>query len=96
MRIIYRPHLLQRLKERKIPKEYPREIINSAEHIYFDAITNHNIAIKKLIYAGKIRNMVVAYDIIENNKEIVTIYPIAESELKNKVKAGRWKKDEKN
>lgn len=96
MKVIYRPHLLRRLKERRIPRTYPKKILQEAEEEYFDLITDYEIAIKKLQYASKLRNMVVVYDIIDNNHEIITIYPISDSEIKNKVKSGRWKKYEKN
>ena len=96
MQIVYRPHLLRRLKERKIPKDYPKQILQDAEQEYFDSATMHNISVKKLPYGGKMHCMVIAYDIIENSKEIITVYPISELELSNKVKRGRWKTYEKN
>lgn len=96
MKIVYRPHLVRRLKERKFPKDYPQKIIKEAEEEFYDTVTKHHIAIKKLRYAGKLKSIVVAYDIIGNNKEIVTIFPISSSELKNKIHAGRWKAYEKN
>lgn len=96
MKIVYSAHLKRRLKERKIPQSYPREIISNPEQEYIDNITNYRISVKKLFYAEKIRSMVVAYDIIESGIEVITIHPISDSEIKNKVKAGRWKKYEKN
>lgn len=96
MKINLRPHLLRRLKERKISKNYPKKIVQEPEREYFDTLTNHNIAIKKLLYSGKVRNMVVAYDIIKDSKELVTIYPIADKEIENKIRSGRWKNYEKN
>ena len=96
MGIVYRPHLIRRLIERKIPKDYPEKILKDAEQEYLDAGTKHRIAVKKLFYAGRLRNMVVAYDIIEDNIAIITIYPIKTSEIQNKIDSGRWRLDEKN
>lgn len=96
MKIIYRPHLRRRLKEREIPKGYPKKILQESEKNYLDTITDHNISIKRLRYNSKLRNMVIAYDIIGKNREIVTIYPVSESELRNRLKSGRWKGYEKN
>lgn len=96
MKIIYRPHLRRRLKEREIPKDYPKKILQESEKNYLDTITDHSIAIKRLRYNSKLRNMVIAYDIIGDNREIVTIYPISESELLNRIRSERWKIDEKN
>lgn len=96
MKIIYRPHLRRRLKEREIPKDYPKKILQGSEKNYLDTITDHNIAIKRLRYNSKLRSMVIVYDIIGKNRDIVTIYPISESELRNRLKPGRWKGYEKN
>lgn len=96
MRIIYRPHLETRLKERKISKAYPKRILRESEQNYFDTLTSHYIAVKRLQYGGKMRNMVIAYDIIEEDREIITIYPISDSEIDNKVESRRWKVYEKN
>lgn len=96
MKIDYRPHLRIRLKQRKVPFSFPKQIIDSPEQEYFDALARRNIAIKKLFFEGKLRNIVVAYDIIKNKIEIVTIHIISEKEIKNKVQIGRWRKNEKN
>ena len=96
MKIVYLPHLLIRLKEREIPQNYPQLILQEPEKLYFDTITRRFIAVKKLNYLTKIKNIVVVYDIIEETNKIITIYPISESELKNKLKSGRWLRYEKN
>ena len=96
MKIVYRPHLKIRLKQRNIPFNYPKQIIESPEKEYFDTLAKRNIAIKKLLLEGKLRNMIVAYDKIRNNIEIVTIHVISNKEIWNKVKTGRWRKNEKN
>ena len=94
MKIIYRPHLRRRIKERQFPVYFPRKIYNQAKIHYLDTKTNHAIAVVKLKYAGKSRNLAISYDIISENIEIITIHPISEKELKNKINTGRWKKYE--
>ncbi len=69
MKIVYRPHLLRRLKQRKVPKDYPRQILQNPEQEYFDSATMHNIAVKRLPYGGKVHHMVIAYDIIEKREK---------------------------
>lgn len=96
MKIVYRPHLERRLKERKIPRSYPKKILQNSEQSYLDLLNGRYIAVKKLRYGGKMRNMVIAYDIISEDREIITIYPISDSEIDNKVESGRWKVYEKN
>ena len=96
MKIILRPHLKIRLKQRLIPPDYPTKIVKEPDQTYFDTLTDRHIAIKTLEYNGKLRPMAVAYDIIENTIQIITIHPTTEQEISNKVYRGRWIKDEKN
>lgn len=96
MKIVYKPHLLIRLKQRSIPKDYPKKIIEQPEEEYLDTLTKRSIAIKRLEFEGKLRNILIAYDIIESNIEIVTVHIISSKEIENKIQAGRWKKYEKN
>lgn len=85
-----------RLKERNIPQDYPSKIVSSSDKKYFDTATNHKIAVKKLEYNGKVRPMAVAYDIIGNDLQIITVHPTTNQEIKNKLTRERWIKDEKN
>lgn len=95
MKIVYRPHLIRRLKERKIPNDYPKKVYRQYEQKFFDTATSHNIAISKLEYAEKLRNMAISYDIIGENIEILTIFPISDREIENKIKSERWTENEK-
>lgn len=95
MKIVLRPHLKIRLEQRKIPQNYPIEVVRSPEYKYFDTETNHFIAIKKLEYNGKLRP-IVSYDLKGGIIQVITIHPVSEQEIDNKVKRGRWIKDEKN
>ena len=96
MKVILRPHLKIRLKERLIPESYPGKIISKPDAKYFDTATNHQVAIKELAYNGKLRPMVVAYDIIEKDLQVITVHPASNQEIKNKVLRGRWVRYEKN
>lgn len=97
MKIIYREHLKIRIKERNFPDDYPRMVYRKAKHHFLDLKTKHYIAITKLKYAEKVRNLAISYDIISSNIEIITIHPISDQEIKKRIKVGRWiKKNEKN
>lgn len=95
MKIVYKPHLLIRLKEREFPQEYPRRVIQFPDQEYFDTFAKRYIAIKQLSFAGRLRNIVVAYDIIKESKEVITIHVISSKEIKNKLNSGRWRLYEK-
>lgn len=96
MKIVYRPHLKVRLKERSFPQDYPRRIYKESTRCYFDTKTGHNIAFSKLSYVGKVRSLVISYDIMPEQVEIITIHAISDQEIRNKIKAGRWKVNEKS
>lgn len=96
MKIILRPHLKIRLEQREIPQNYPKRVIIKPEFEYFDTLTGHLIAIRKLKYNEKVRPMAVAYDIIGNTIQIITIHPVSNQEIANKLLRKRWIKDEEN
>ena len=96
MKIVLSNHLKIRLKQRKIPQDYPKRILKQSDDNFLDSETGHKIAIKKLRYGGKLRPMVVAYDKIVSEIQVITVYPTTELEIGNRAKSGRWIKDEKN
>ncbi len=96
MKILLSSHLKIRLKERKIPRNYPNKILFNPDVRFVDAVTNYKIAVKDLEYNSKIRSMVVVYDIIGLEIRVITIHPISNKEIANKLKRGRWVKNEKN
>lgn len=96
MKIVIRPHLKLRLKQREIPQDYPSKILSKPTNKYFDNETGHFIAIRSLKYYGKTRPMVVVYDTIDSEIQAVTVYPSNNQEIKNRLSSGRWAKYEKN
>ncbi len=92
--IYYSDHLNLRLKIRKVPKKYPKIIYENYEQKFFDNVERSWIAIKKLKYNQKVRNMMIAYEIKENKIEIITIHPISDEKIINRTLSGRWIKHE--
>ena len=90
----YTEHLKLRLKVRKIPEEYPKKIYENPDQKLFDNLEGTFISIKKLPYNTKVRNMMIAYE--EKNEEIniITIHPISEEKIINKIISKRWSKNE--
>lgn len=89
--IKYTNHLILRLKIRKIPFKYPKLILEDPNQRFFDVLERKQIAIKRLKYNGKIRNMMIAYETKGNFAEIITIHPIADERIINRLMSGRWK-----
>jgi hypothetical protein len=93
-KMIFTDHLKLRLKIRKTPNSYPKIIYEDPDQSFFDNLEKTNIAIKKLKYNNKLRNMMIAFDVINGNIEIITIHPITDERILNRLISGRWRKNE--
>ena len=94
VKIEYTEHLKLRLTIRKIPQEYPREIYQKPEQKFFDNLEKTFIAIKKLHYNKKLRNMMIVYEEKQELIEIITIHPITDEKIINRIMSRRWTKNE--
>jgi len=93
VKIKYTEHLNLRLKIRKIPMEYPKDIYEGPEQKFFDNLEGTFIAIKKLNYNKKIRNMMVAYEEENGDVKIITIHPVTDEQIINRIMSKRWRKN---
>ncbi|MEK6964409.1 MAG: hypothetical protein AABX70_08375 [Nanoarchaeota archaeon] len=93
-KIVYTAHLELRLKIRKIPYGYPTRVCEEPDQTFYDQIEGNHIAIKKLKYGGKIRNMMIAYEEKDDSIEIITIHPITDEKIINRTLNERWTKHE--
>lgn len=91
-KIVYGSHLARRLKERKIPQDYPKLVYQKTNRVFVDTQSGHYVRVAQLKYAEKLRQITIVYDKIKAKIEIITIFPISETELANKIKSGRWTK----
>ena len=90
MKIQYTEHLKLRLKLRGIPYGMPEEVYKWAEERYYDTSTSYYIAIKRLYYAGKMRNMAVTYTEHGTEIDIITIHPLKKDQKEKRISSGRW------
>jgi hypothetical protein len=90
--IEYTDHLRIRLRIRNIPEEYPKEVYQNPEQKFYDNAEGTSIAVKKLTYNKKLRNMMVVYHDKEGKVEIITIHPISDEKIINRIMSGRWTK----
>ncbi len=88
--IVYTDHLRLRLDIRKIPESYPREIYLNPDQRFVDKVEGYTIAVKKLQYSGRDRNMMIAFEESGNDVTIITIHPISDEKISNRIRSGRW------
>ncbi len=90
MKFILTDHLKSRLKLRGISEKTVDSIFKKAEEFYWDNLRQHHIVISKVIYKDKLRKMLVAYDTIGDEIEVITTHPITDVEIKQRLISGRW------
>jgi len=90
--IKYTEHLKLKIKLRNISKKLVNDIYITSNEKYFDNVTRHQIAIKKIKYKEKTRDMVICYDEFKDRVEIITIHPLKTYQKIHRIKSGRWKK----
>lgn len=93
--IMYTDHLKLRLRVRKIPFRFPKIIYEEPDQTFFDNVERTYVAIKKLRYGTTFKNFMIAYERHNENIYIITIHPITEEKIINRVLSGRWSKNGK-
>ena len=91
-KIVYSSHLRLRLKLREIPYLLPKEIYQTSKEHYFDKETLKKVAIKKVKFKEKFREMAVIYEEINNQINLITIHPLKDYQKISRIKSGRWQK----
>jgi hypothetical protein len=92
MRITYTPHLKFRLKIRDIPSHLPEKIFKEAKEHYYDSLTKHYVAVHKLRFNNKLREIAITYDKKEEVIEIITIHPLKIYQKTTRISSGRWRR----
>lgn len=92
--IKYSNHLKLRISIRKFPPNYPKKVYKNPEQNFFDNVEGTNIAIKRLKYNEKVRNIMIAYEESDKEVEIITIHPISDVKILNRIMSRRWTKNE--
>ncbi|MFH1951341.1 MAG: hypothetical protein ABIL06_06985 [Pseudomonadota bacterium] len=92
MKIEYSTHLRNRLTLRGISHDVPYQVYAQSDERYCDVETGHTVATMNIIIYGKMREVMVAYDVIEETVTLLTIHPLKEGQKENRVKSGRWRR----
>ncbi len=91
-KIMYSAHLEFRLKIRSIPRLLPKQIFQISKEHYFDTQTRKNIAIKKVRYKNKVREVAVIYEKVGGHIILITIHPLKILQKEHRIKSKRWQK----
>jgi hypothetical protein len=91
-KIVYSLRLILRLKLREIPHSLPIKIYQTSKERYFDKETQNKVAIKKVKFKNKLREMALIYN--EKNEEVIliSIHPLKKYQKIDRIKSGRWQK----
>jgi hypothetical protein len=92
MKIIYTPHLKFRLKVRGIPSHLPKKIFKEAKEHYYDSLTQHYVAVHKIRFINKSREVAVTYDKKGEVMEVITIHPLKVYQKTARINSGRWQR----
>lgn len=96
MKLILTDHLKSRLKLRNISEKTIESVFKNIQELYWDSLRKHHVVISQVTYEGKLRKMLAAYDKITVDEfEVITIHPIKDAEIKQRLTTGRWT-DEQN
>lgn len=77
---------------RKISHELPHRVYIESNERYYDIETGHTVAMMNVVIYGKLREVMVAYDIKEQTVKLLTIHPLKEGQKENRLKSGRWRR----
>ncbi|MGQ9558523.1 MAG: hypothetical protein ACUVTU_11285 [Desulfurispora sp.] len=94
MEVVHSRHFSLRKELRHIPDGLAEMILNNADSYYIDVMTEYHIAVKRLEFNGAIRDMALTYSISEDKIILVTLHPLKEGQKENRVRSGRWVKNE--
>lgn len=79
-------HLLDKIKIRKISKVFIAHVMESPDIVYYDSLNKTNIAIQK----QKERFYMIAFSVADVVINVITVHPIKEEQIKNRIKNKRW------
>ena len=69
----------------------PAAIYREADERFLDTATDYEIAVKRVVFKGTQREMMVVYDRVGRLVELVTIHPLRPGQKQTRIASGRWK-----
>lgn len=89
-KIIYSPHLKEKITERGIPDTLIKKILDAPERQFFDNETKRSINLAKVPIKGKIRNVVMIYETTPEETKAISVFIIRDRDLRSRLRRKRW------
>ena len=90
MAIRYSEHLMLRMALRGIESELPEMVFNQADKHYVDTQTGNFVAIKRMIFQGKERDIALSYNKLAGDILLITLHPLQDGQRERRIRSGRW------
>ncbi len=66
------------------------DIFAAADEHFYDTRTEMLVAVKSVVFRGRSRLLALVYAMTERGVTFVTLHPMRESQLANRIDTGRW------
>ena len=83
-------HFQERQALRGLPHGIAEEIFDSANERFYDTLTEMSVAVKSVEFRGRRRWIAPAYAVTEQAVTFVTLHPLGDTQLANRISSGRW------
>jgi hypothetical protein len=90
MKIRFSQHFAERKRLRDVPNGLAETILREADGHYRNGISGWNIAVKRIAFQGKERDMALTYTVDRNEIVLITVHPLKEGQKNQRIENGRW------
>lgn len=82
------------MRQREFPDGFGEMLLRDADNYYYDVEEHTSIAIKRLQFKGRERDIALVFVVEGNSIAFVSIFPLKVGELRRKIQMGKWAHDE--
>jgi hypothetical protein len=79
---------------REIPNGLAETILRDADGYYRNGITGWSIAVKRIEFQAKERDMALTYTVEGDEIVLITLHPLKEGQKQRRIESERWIPDE--
>ena len=69
-------------------------LLRDADNYYYDTEENTSIAVKRVWFKGRERDIALVFSVEGNAITFISIFPLKVGELRRKIQMGKWAQDE--